>query len=47
MRTLEYGTPIWCLYSKTDIDFIENIQNRFLRFLACKSNLTINNHDYS
>jgi len=27
---LEYRAPIWDPYTKTDIDFIERIQNRFL-----------------
>jgi hypothetical protein len=44
---LEYGAPIWNPYTKTDIDFIERVQNRFLKFVAFKFNLTIDNHDYT
>jgi hypothetical protein len=42
---LEYGAPIWNPYTKTDIDFIERVQNRFLKFVAFKFNLIIDNHD--
>lgn len=42
---LEYGSTIWNPYSKTDIDIIERVQNRFLKFVAFKLNLSIDNND--
>lgn len=44
---LEYGSTIWNPYSKTDIDIIEHVQNRFLKFVAFKLNLSIDNNDYT
>jgi len=41
----KYGAPIWNPYTKTDTDFIEHVQNRFLKFVAFKFNLTIDYHD--
>jgi len=44
---LEYGAPIWNPYTKTDIDLIVCVQNRFLKFVSFKFNLAIDNHDYT
>jgi len=44
---LEYGSPIWNRYSKIDVDTIERVQNRFLKFVALKFDLSIDNHDYT
>lgn len=44
---LEYGSPIWSPYTKSSIDSIEGVQNRFLKFIAFKFNLTFTQHDYS
>jgi len=43
---LEYGSPIWSPYTKSNIEIIEGVQNRFLSFAANKSN-TINQYDYT
>lgn len=44
---LEYKSPIWNPYSKTYFGIIERIQNWFLKFIAFKFNLPINNYDYT
>jgi hypothetical protein len=35
------------IHQNTDIDLIERVQNRFLKFVPLKFNLTIDNHDYT
>lgn len=42
---LEYGSTIWSPYTKSNIDFIERVQNRFLNFIAFKFNITIDQDD--
>ena len=44
---LEYGSPIWSPYTNSNIEIIEGVQKRFLRFAAYKLNITINQHDYT
>ncbi|KAF0684159.1 Reverse transcriptase domain-containing protein, partial [Aphis craccivora] len=44
---LEYGSPIWSPYTKSNIEIIEGVQNRFLNFTANKSNTIINQYDYT
>jgi len=43
---LEYGSPIWSPYNKSNIEIIEGVQNRFSSFAAYKSNTVINQYDY-
>lgn len=43
---LKYGSPIWCQYSKPDIDFIEYGKISFFIFSAHESNITFNTHGY-
>lgn len=44
---LEYGSPIWSPYTNSTIEIIERVQKRFLRFVAYKLIITINQHDYT
>ena len=44
---LEYNTLIWSPYLNFQIQSLDNIQNRFLRFMAFKCNLThMQNYPY-
>lgn len=43
---LNFASSIWCPHYTTYINRIENIQNKFLRFLACKNHMVILNHNY-
>ena len=41
---LEYTTPVWCPYFKTDINIIENVQRSFTRTLFYLGNFAPNNY---
>lgn len=45
--TLEYCSPLWSPSYTTYIDMLEKIQRKFLRFLAVRERIKIENHDYS
>lgn len=42
---LEYELPIWSPYTKYNINFIEDVLNRFLKFVAFKFNITVDQYD--
>jgi len=42
--SLEYNSAVWSSYIKYQIHSLDNIQNRFLRFLAFKCHITREPH---
>lgn len=44
---LEYGSIIWSPYTKSDINSIERVQNRFLKYMSFKLNIPIIDHNYN
>jgi len=44
---LEYGSPIWSPYTNSNIEIIEGVQKRFLRFATNKLNITITQNDHT
>lgn len=43
----EYVSTIWSPYTKSNINCIEGVKNRFLKVIAFKFNTTIDQHDYT
>lgn len=45
--TLEYGSIVWSPYTNSDINSIERVQNRFLKYMSFKLNIPIIDHYYN
>lgn len=44
---LEYCSSLWSPFYNNHITLLERVQRKFLRYLAFRENITIDNHDYS
>lgn len=44
---LKYESTIWSPYTKSNINYIKRIQNCFLKFIAFKFKIIIDQHDYT